>query len=83
MRCSLCGSLIKFDKLTTNQRIKYWRIEKGLNQSEMAKELGKTRTWLVNLEFRDGLMSQKNAIIFADYFNVSLDLLLRGKTTDK
>jgi len=79
MNCSLCNSPIKFDKLTTNQRIKYWRIEKGLNQSEMAQELGKTRTWLVNLEFRNGPMSQKNAVIFADYFNVSLDLLLRGK----
>lgn len=79
MKCPQCNSPIKIHKLTPNQRIKYWRIEKGLNQSEMAKELGKTRTWLTNLEFRDGPMSQKNAIIFADYFNVSLDLLLRGK----
>jgi len=79
LKCPLCETSIKFDKLTVNQRIKTLRLQKGLTQSEMAHELGKTRTWLTNLEFRDGTMSQKNAIIFADYFKVSLDLLLRGK----
>ena len=79
MKCPLCDASIKFEELTPKQRIKTLRLQKGLTQSEMAKELGKTRTWLVNLEWYDGRLSQKNAIIIADYFNISLDRLLRGK----
>jgi len=79
MKCPLCDASIDFDKLTPKQRIKTLRLQKGLTQSEMANELGKTRTWLVNLEWYDGRLSSQNAIIIADYFDVSLDLLLRGK----
>ena len=79
MKCPLCDTSIDFAKLTPKQRIKTLRLQKGLTQSDMAKELGKTRTWLVNLEWYDGRLSQKNAVIIADYFNISLDRLLRGK----
>jgi len=65
-------------KMATNERIQFFRKELGLTQLEMGAKIGKNRQWLANLENRRPL-SVANAFILADFFKISLDLLLRGK----
>jgi len=65
--------------MASNERLKYFRLKKGLTQTQMAKKIGKSRGWIAMLEYRKENMSLKNAFILADFFKISLDLLLRGK----
>ena len=78
MRCHFCYAELKIKNMTTPQRIKYWRLDLGLTQKEMGFAIGKNRQWIANLEAKRPI-SLTNAKILADYFGVSLDLLLRGK----
>jgi len=65
-------------KMAPNERIQFFRKELGLTQLEMGKAIGRNRQWLANLESRRAL-SVANALMLADFFKISLDLLLRGK----
>jgi len=78
IRCHACNGELKIQDMTTPQRIKYWRLEIGLTQKEMGVAVGKNRQWIANLEAKRPI-SLTNAKILADYYGVTLDLLLRGR----
>ena len=58
-----------------SERIKYLRIEKGLGQEELAKELGVSASVISRWE--NGLRepSMSSLIAIANYFHVSIDYL--------
>lgn len=58
-------------------RIRYLREEKGLYQKDLAKLLGVTTPVINYYENEKRAISTKTALILAEYFDVSLDYLLR------
>ena len=62
--------------VTINERMKDLRVEKGLNQAELADELGIPKTTLSDYEHDDYPVPHTAVIEIARYFNVSTDFLL-------
>lgn len=58
-------------------RIKFLREEKGLIQKDLAKLLGVSIPAINYYENEKRSMDTKTASILADFFNVSVDYLLR------
>lgn len=52
------------------------RVEKGLTQFELGKELGMSRSKVSSWEIGRRDLSISDAVIIANYFNISLDHLL-------
>ena len=59
-------------------RIKELRESKGVQQKEMAIDLGVTQPTISNWELGIKVPSAKNTRMLADYFGVSVDYLLGG-----
>ena len=66
-------------KRPLNENIKLLRIQKGLNQVELAKALSVTKQCVSNWENDNVLPSVEMLIKIADYFGVTTDFLL-GRT---
>lgn len=75
VRCHVCNAERRIHNLTPAERIKHWREAKELTQDEMGEAVGKNRQWVANLEGNRPI-SATNAKILANFFNVSLDLVL-------
>ena len=73
---------MKFSKVDMGKRIEDLRKEKGLTITELANEIGITRSALGNIEHGRKGASYEVAISICDYFNVSLDYLV-GRNHDK
>ena len=58
------------------ERIKYLRIEKGLSQDDLAKELGVSNA-IISL-WENGLRepSMSSLIVMANFFHVSIDYIV-------
>jgi len=64
------------------ERLKDLREEKGLSQTELAKDIKQvTRSAITKWELQYSEPSASKLIIVSDYFNVSVDYLL-GKEND-
>lgn len=64
--------------------LKELRLEHGLKRSELARELGVNANTLANYEKGVRQASYETLILFADYFNVTLDELLgREESPDR
>lgn len=63
-------------------RLKELRLESGLKRSELAQALGIHQNTLANYENETRQAPYEFLIIFADYFDVSIDYLL-GRDGDK
>ncbi len=66
-------------KRPLNENIKMLRIQKGLNQVELAKALSVTKQCVSNWENDNVLPSVEMLIKIADYFGTTTDYLL-GRT---
>ena len=58
------------------------RIDKGMNQEQLATVLNVSRSTLANWEVGNRSIDIETLVIIADYFNVSCDYLL-GRTKHK
>ena len=68
--------------MNISENIRQLRIAKGINQVELAKELGVTKQCVSNWENDNILPSIEMLIKIADFFGVSTDFLL-GITKEK
>jgi len=68
----------KMKKMSIRKRIIFLRKTFGMTQNELASAVGKPRIWIAHLESKRPL-SLKSAVILAEYFNITLDLLILGK----
>ncbi len=57
-------------------RLKELRLETGLKRSELARALNLPASTIANYENETRQMSYEMLILFADFFNVSIDYLL-------
>lgn len=58
------------------ERLKELRIEAGLNQQELAKELGISDAAICRWESCKRIPNIENLVLIAKYFNVSADFLV-------
>lgn len=63
--------------------LKRLREEKGVTQDTLAKYLGVTRSTIAGYETKGKQPNFECLIHMADYFNVTVDYLLRGTDVDK
>lgn len=68
--------------MNLGDRLKNLRIEKGISQTELAKQFNIARSTLSQYESNQRTPSDEIKIKLSEYFNVSLDYLL-GKTDIK
>lgn len=61
------------------KNVKYLREQAGISQSELAKQLSVDRTSIVHYEMGTRAPALDVLIDLADYFEVSLDTLIRHK----
>lgn len=67
---------------TFSKNLKSLRKEKGLNQSELAKNIGLRQSHISSWELNTSDPSLYNIILLADYFNVSIDYLTGREEED-
>ncbi len=77
---------MNMDKLlarkTVGQRLRYLREEKELNQKDLEQKTRINRKKLGRLESDKQELTHSDAIILADFYNISCDTLLRGVRTE-
>ncbi|MCD7744156.1 MAG: helix-turn-helix domain-containing protein [Lachnospiraceae bacterium] len=69
-----------FDMTEYGKRVKKLRESKGLSQEKLSNELGMSVHHLSNIERGNRVGTIEVIIMLADYFDVSLDYLLRGRS---
>lgn len=62
--------------MKTPEILKYLRVTKGMNKTQTAKELGMPYTTYVNYEAGTRDTNSDVLLLFADYYNVTVDYLL-------
>lgn len=60
-------------------RIKQLRKEKGLSQEDFGNQLGVSRQAISKWELEEATPDTDNLVALSDYFNVSLEFLLRNQ----
>lgn len=70
-----------FDSKAYAERIRSLRMNKGLTQAQLAEKIGISASYLAKIENDRQSGSVDLAIDIAEFFDVSLDYLLRGETT--
>lgn len=69
--------------MTLGEKIKKFRIEKGISQEKMAEELKVSRSAIAKWETNSGIPEISNLILIAKIFHVSIDALVDDiKTPD-
>jgi transcriptional regulator with XRE-family HTH domain len=59
-------------------KLKELRTEAGLTQEQVAEKLGVTRSAIARWESGKGIPDISNLILISDYFNISLDEMIKG-----
>lgn len=72
-----------FEPKEFGKRLQELRKEKGLTQMELAEELNVSLPHLKKLESGERSCSIELLLDVSDYFNVTVDYLLKGKIRDK
>lgn len=67
--------------MTSGQRITKLRKEKDLQQKEVAEAIGMNRIILNRIELGKRPLRDDEAVALADFFHVTTDYLLKGKTS--
>lgn len=73
------NKLRQMNKERIGRRVEALRIRHGLTRRQVADELGKTDTWLWNIETGYRAPSSDTAKQLADLFGVSVDSILEGE----
>lgn len=76
------GELRRMSKARIGRRVEALRLGHGLTRRQLADELGKTDTWLWNIENGYRAPSSDTAKQLADIFGVSVDAILEGEEPD-
>lgn len=80
MKCSKCHTQINLSKAkTTGQRFRALRLQWNIGLRELARDVNISPTTLGNIERDIKNTSLDKIVALADYFNVSLDFIVRGK----
>lgn len=69
---------MRFNRTTYGEKIKQFRINKGLTQEQLAEKMNVTGTYIVKIENGQRIGSVELAGELASCFGVSLDYLLLG-----
>lgn len=59
-------------------KLKELRTGAGLTQEQVAEKLGVTRSAIARWESGKGIPDISNLILISDYFNISLDEMIKG-----
>ena len=65
--------------MTVGERIRLLRKEKGLTQEELSFDIGISRQTILKWEKNIVLPDLENSRILCNYFNITLDYLLKGE----
>lgn len=69
--------------MTAGQRITKLRKDRDLQQKEVAEAIGMNRIVLNRIELGKRPLRDDEAVALADYFHVTIDYLLKGKTASQ
>ena len=72
------GELRRMNNARIGRRIETLRLSRGLTRRQLANELGKTDTWVWNIETGYRAPSSDTAKQLADIFGVSVAAILDG-----
>lgn len=61
-----------------SEKLKELRTGAGLTQEQVAEKLGVTRSAIARWESGKGIPDISNLILISDYFNISLDEMIKG-----
>lgn len=61
-----------------SEKLKTLRANAGLTQEQIAEKLGVTKSAIARWESDKGIPDISNLILISDYFNISLDELIKG-----
>lgn len=67
-----------FDEKKIGENIKILRLQRGLSQTELSKQIGISQGHLSNMELGRGTITLNSVIRIAECFNVDLHVLIEG-----